>query len=68
MGATIIPRREDTESDTRPCLYFFAAGLFVGGRGVYPSVEKESACKRLKVKEINGAPLEHDGEDEPTRD
>jgi hypothetical protein len=33
-----------------------------GGRGVYPSVVRERVCKRIKLKEINGVPLEHDGE------
>jgi hypothetical protein len=68
MGAPIIPRLADTKSDTRSCSYFFAAGLFVGGRGVYPSVARKRVRNGLKVKEINGVPWEHDGEDEPARD
>jgi hypothetical protein len=31
-----------------------------GGRGVYSPVVRESVCKRMKLKEINGVPLEHD--------
>lgn len=35
---------------------------FFVGRGVYPSVVRERVCKRVKLKEINGVPLEDDGE------
>jgi len=42
MGAPIIPRRGNTESDTRPCSYFFATGLFVVGRGVHPHCDGKS--------------------------
>jgi hypothetical protein len=33
-----------------------------GGRGVCPSVVRKRVRRRMKLKEIDGVPLEHDGE------
>jgi hypothetical protein len=33
------------------------------GRGVYPPVGEEEACKGMKGKKIGGFPLSHDGND-----
>jgi hypothetical protein len=35
---------------------------------VYPSVVRERVCRRMKLKEINGAPLDDDGTDGPASD
>jgi hypothetical protein len=43
-------------------MWVLVGWIFLWGGGVYPSVARESVCKKLKLKEINGIPLEHDEE------
>jgi hypothetical protein len=43
-------------------------GVFLGGRGVYPPVERESVRKNKKIKGICDVLLDDDGDERTTSD